>query len=110
MNEAANGKNSKVSALKDLSWPTVALILATGGGNFLATQKNSTDRDLQIQQAVSHIRELHSMIDDFEKRQKQSLDNQTELLKHDSILLKEVHDIALNLDRWKAAEQMRGAP
>jgi hypothetical protein len=101
---------NKTQALKDLNWPTLVLILFTGGTNFLATQKGSTEREYQVDQAVKQIRELHEALDDFQKRQKQGLENTTQILEHDTILLKEVHTISMNLERWKNEEQNRGAP
>jgi uncharacterized protein YllA (UPF0747 family) len=50
--------------LKNLNWPTVILILITGGGNFLATQNNSGQRQYQIDRAIEQIRELHDALDD----------------------------------------------
>jgi TolA-binding protein len=123
-----NGNGNKnpqsLQALKDLNWPTVILIMLSGGTNFFATQKNSTDREYQVQQALSQIRDLHNALDDFEKRQKQGLEQQTQILErdttllknvnqileHDTQLLSNVHDIASKFDNWKRAEQMRGAP
>jgi hypothetical protein len=99
----ANG--SKAQALKDLNWPTLILIMFSGGANLLTTQKNSADRDYQIQQAVSQIRDLHGALDDFEKRQKQGLDNQTRILENDTVLLKEVHSIVLQFEDLKRKDR-----
>jgi hypothetical protein len=105
-----NAAASKLAALKDLNWPTMILILFTGGTNFFTSQKNNTEREYQVDQAVRQIRELHESLENFEKRSKQSLDNTTQLLEHDSEILREVHKITLNLDNWHRNEQMRGAP
>jgi hypothetical protein len=101
---------SKLSALKDLNWPTLILVLFTGGANMLTTQKNSSEREYQVDQAVRQIRELHEALDDFQKRQKQQLDNTNQLLEHDTELLREVHAISVSLEQWHRNEQMRGAP
>jgi len=45
--------------LKNLNWPTVILILITGGGNFLATQNNSSQRQYQLDRAIDQIQDLH---------------------------------------------------
>jgi hypothetical protein len=104
------GGLGSLSALKDLNWPTVILILFTGGANLFSTQRNSADREYQVQQAVNQIRDLHNALENFEKRQKQSLDNSTAILENDTVLLREVHEITTKFDEWKRAEQMRGAP
>jgi hypothetical protein len=109
-NGGGGNKASQLQGLKDLNWPTLILILFSGGANLLTTQKNSSAREYQIDQAVSQIRELHGALDDFEKRQKQSLENTNQLLEHDSVLLKEVHAISLNLQSSHRNEEMRGAP
>lgn len=101
---------SKLSALKDLNWPTLILIMFSGGANLLSTQRTSADREYQVDQALRQIRELHDALDDFQKHQKSMLDSQSQLLEHDSELLREVHAISLRLDTWKRNEQMRGAP
>jgi hypothetical protein len=105
-----NGTAAKLSALKDLNWPTLILVLFTGGTNFLATQKGTTEREYQIDQSIRQVRELHEALDETEKRQRAALNNQTTLLENDSSLLKEVHTIVVKLDDWKRNEQMRGAP
>lgn len=106
----ANNTSAVAKLLSQLNVPTLALILLTGGSNFFATERSSTGRDEQFHTAFRQLRDLHDALDETEKRQRTAIDNQTRLLEHDSVLLKEVHDIATRLDQWKRNEQMRGAP
>jgi hypothetical protein len=72
---------------KGLDWPTLILILVTGGGNFFATSKNSSERQFEQEQALRQIRELHASLDDFESRQKEELTRIAEVLKNQTTLL-----------------------
>jgi hypothetical protein len=75
MNEQkSNGSLTK--ALENLNWPTVVLIAITGGTNFLATKDNGGQIQYQREVVVRQVADLHNALDDFEKRQKQILDNQ----------------------------------
>jgi hypothetical protein len=106
----SSGSNGMAKMLSQLNLPTLALILLTGGGNFFATKENSTDRDHQFNQAFKQIADLHEALDDTEKSQRTALDNQTRILEHDTVLLKEVHEIATKLENLRRLDQMRGAP
>lgn len=115
MNDNADGKNGNstnalAKLLNSLNLPTLALILLTGGGNWFATEKTSTDRGAQLDHAARQIRDLHEALDETEKRQRIAIDNQMKLLEHDGVLLKEVHEITTRLDKLKRLDQMRGAP
>jgi len=70
-----------------LNWPTVVLIIASGGGNWLATQHSGAELGAEQQQAIRQIRELHGTVDDFEGRQKQELDRMNELLRNQATML-----------------------
>lgn len=116
MANADNGSGSKID-LKNLNWPTVILVLLTGGGNFLATSQNGEALRQQQYRAYSNVDDLHKAIDDFERRQLSALENQNKImrtqgqvLENDSMLLKEIHAVVEKFDRWKAAEQNRGRP
>jgi hypothetical protein len=102
-NNSASGNSGTAVAklLNQLNLPTLALVLLTGGGNWFATEKNSTDRDHQFNQAFRQIRDLHDALEETEKRQRIAIDNQTKILEHDTVLLKEVHDIATRLENLK---------
>jgi vacuolar-type H+-ATPase subunit I/STV1 len=106
----ANGTAALVKLVKQLDLPTLLAVVLMGGGNWFTTQKNSTDREQQIDQSIKQIHELHDALEETEKRQRKALDNQTEILEHDTVLLKEVHEIATKLERLKNLDQMRGAP
>jgi hypothetical protein len=107
---SANGTAALVKLLKQVDLPTLLVVVLFGGGNLFSTQKNSTDREHQIELALKQIRELHDAMDETEQRQHKALDNQTQILEHDTILLREVHDITTKLERLKNLDQMRGAP
>lgn len=72
------------------------------------------------QNAESNRRMLESFnaeLLDFERRQLSGLEtqsvmlkNQQKILENDTLVLSEVHKIVEKFDRWKTAEQMRGAP
>jgi hypothetical protein len=56
-------------------------------------------------------------LDAFERRQNTSLNNQNQMMKNqsqmlenDSVLIRETHDLVEKIEKWKKAEQMRGAP
>jgi hypothetical protein len=53
-----------------LNWPTVALILATGGVNLFSTNQNSQQRGYQLDRAIQEIHELHSHINQTLEQQK----------------------------------------
>jgi hypothetical protein len=105
-----NGSSALAKLLNQLNLPTLALILLTGGGNWFATEKTSTDRGQQLDQAVRQIHDLHEALDETDKRQRTALNNQTQLLEHDSRLLTEVHEIAVKIERMRQLDQMRGVP
>ena len=56
-------------------------------------------------------------LEGFENRQQAALNNQnkimasqSEILKNDTVLLREIHEVVEQFAQWKRAEQMRGAP
>jgi hypothetical protein len=100
----------KLAALKDLNWPTLILILFSGGTNFFAQQKNSAEQEHRINRALGQIEDLHDSLEQFEKRQVTMLDSQKTILEGNTSILKEVHAITVNLERMRHADQMRGAP
>lgn len=97
-----NSTTALAKLLGQLNLPTLALILLTGGGNWFATEKQSTDRDSQFHQAFRQLRDVHEALEETDKRQRAAMDNQQRLLEHDAQLLKEVHEISLRLDRLKS--------
>jgi chromosome segregation ATPase len=105
----SNGSAMLAKLLNQLNIPTLAVILLTGGGNLLATHKLSDEQKLEIKAALRQVHDLHEALDETEKRQRTALDNQRQLLEHDSVLLKEVHDIAIRLNQLRDLDQMRGA-
>ena len=101
---------SAANGMKQLNWPTVILILVSGGGNWLATQHGNTTISFEQQESIRNIRELHAELDDFKKWQKQAGDNQQQMMQNDANLLGEVLQIVSRLDRLKTLDEMRGAP
>jgi hypothetical protein len=77
-----------------ISWPMVVLIMATGGGNFLATQQKGNALSDEQQEGLRRIREVHAALEQFEERQKEELDklnaalqNQTDMLNNQQQML-----------------------
>ena len=88
--------NGASETLKSLNWPTVILILVTGGGNFLATQNNSNQRQYQIDRAIDQIRDLHQALDQTDKRQRQAIDHFETLLANDHSNINKISDSLSN--------------
>lgn len=76
MEGANNGGNGR----KPLDWPTMVLILITGGGNFLANQQSKSQLSYEQQEALVRIRELHAGMEDFETRQKLELEQLKQII------------------------------
>jgi hypothetical protein len=102
--EATTGGTAGLGKLA-LNWPTVVLILVTGGGNFLATEREGAARHSDLERAFRQIGDLHDALDDSEKRQKQGLDGINEALKaHNEELknqwkmLTDLHEIVSTLN------------
>jgi hypothetical protein len=95
----ANGSESSNigNALKNLNWPTVALILATGGGNWLATHETSNQLSYDQAEAIAKIRELHKSMDEFEARQRQALEGVSFVLKNETEILENQKQIMAQL-------------
>ena len=106
----SEANNSRGQQFKDLNWPTVILLLLSGGANFLVTDHGNRELSYEQQEALGKIRELHAAIDDFEQRQKHTLENQTAMMRNDAELLKETHAIVKRLEEFRHYDQMRGAP
>jgi len=95
-NDGGNDSPSKAANGK-LNWPTLVLILITGGGNFFATQKDSAETRYEQEQALKQIAELHASLDDFEGRQKEELSRMQDPLKNQSTMLQNQHDMLSQL-------------
>jgi hypothetical protein len=97
-----NSQAGSIAALSDvaknMNWPTLILIIVTGGGNWFSNQQNTSQLRTDQYHAYQQVQELHNNLDDFEKRQKtllqnmdQSLRNQTQMLKNQSDILTSLH-------------------
>lgn len=84
-NDAAPVNGSK--ALANLNWPTVALILISGGGNLLLTQEKTSNNHAEIDRAIRQIREMHDNLGEFEKTQQQELDGISQALKNQNKIM-----------------------
>lgn len=91
MNEKPS-ESSLPNGLKQLNWPTVVLILVTGGGNFLAGQQGRYQLSYEQQEAITKVREIHQELDDFESGIKASLNNQTQILKNQTLILEQLKE------------------
>ena len=77
--------------LGQINIPTLLAIFAMNGWNIGATNNSNQQREAQVQQAVREIHILHEALDDTQKRQQQSLDNQGRLLENQQRILEEIH-------------------
>jgi hypothetical protein len=76
----SNATGALAKLLHQLNLPTLGMIMLMGGGNFFATKTTSDEQRGDILRAIREVHELHEALDDFEKRQKQALDNQNQIL------------------------------
>lgn len=59
---------------------TLFLVGISGLGNFLQGENLSRQSIVDRERAIQEIHHLYDRIDDFERRQKQSLDNQRQII------------------------------
>ena len=99
----ANGQNAHVTALakllNQLNLPTLALILLTGGGNWFATERTSTEQKEELAKAFNEIHDLHSALSEFEARQKESLENQAQLIRGQTISVQNQLEVLKKLEQ-----------
>lgn len=106
-------------ALNNLNWPTLVLILMSGGANLFLTDKGNVgiqgNRE-ELQSALRQIRDIYHAVDQTDQRQQmairnfeqllendrkeivqlnQSLTNQGELIKTQNAILSEMHRLAI---------------
>ena len=110
MTEKDNSGSLNTGNGKNISWPVVALVALTGGGNWLATHSGNVEITAEQREGLRQMHDLHSEIDDFKRWQRMAGDNQRQMMENDSKLLTEVHRIAVRLERLKNLDQERGAP
>ena len=60
--------------LKNLNWPTLILILVTGGGNWFATTQNSQQRGYELERALSEIHDIPGLMDEFKRKQQENVE------------------------------------
>ena len=76
-----NGTSVALSKLlSQLNVPTLMAIFLMNGWGIQTTNSTSSQREEQIQIALRQIRELHDAIDDFEKRQKDEMQIEQQIL------------------------------
>jgi|SRR5215469_10350464 len=82
MSENGNDKTGigKIISGGKLDWPTLVLILVTGGGNLVLSERNKGSLSYEQQEALTKIRELHKTMDDFEDSMRANLNNQAQIL------------------------------
>ena len=83
---SGNGTAVLAKLLNKLNLPTLAVILLTGGGNWFATERTSQEQKEELQKAVNEIHELHASVNAFESRQKESLENQAQLIRGQTLM------------------------
>jgi len=93
------GNLSETAPIKNgqLSWPMVVLIVATGGGNFLATQRAGQTSTTEMERARAEVHQIHSSLDDFEKYMTLSFENQNKILGNQSRMLESQNAILAEL-------------
>ena len=82
-----------------LNWPTLILVLLTGGSNIVATAQKASQLSYEQHEAIQKIRELHQNLDGFEDRQKAELDaintglrNQQQMLENQKRALEQLQN------------------
>lgn len=103
MNEEANPQpqnntTALAKLLNQLNLPTLALILLTGGGNWFATQSTSTEQKEETQRAIAQINDLHDALRAFEARQKESLENQAQIIRAQQIAISNQLEVLKKID------------
>ena len=96
--KAEEGNGSTIN-LKTINWPTLILVLLTGGGNLIATNQNSKQRESDAYRAFSQVKDLHEALDEFEKRQKQTLERIDQSLSNQVEMLKNQHEILTQIQK-----------
>lgn len=90
-------KQNGINGSKQLNWPTVILIIVTGGGNFLAGQQGKSQLSYEQQEAMAKIRQIHESLDNFESGMKASLNNQAKILNNQSLMIEDQGEILKQL-------------
>jgi hypothetical protein len=98
MSDEPEMESGRQNNSKKLDWPTLVLILITGGGNFIMGQKGRNELGYEQQEAISKIRDLHDYLNESQTRQLRMLENQQKILENDTALLKELHSTAERLE------------
>ena len=106
MSENGKAKNgaAALNALANLNWPTVALIILTGGTNWFTARQGASQLSQQLtqeqQEALHKIRDVHDSLEVFEAgmrssltNQAQILDNQSQMLQDQKSVLKQIRDL-----------------
>lgn len=78
---STNGKATGLAGLLNkLDITTLAAVMLFGGGNFLATKDDGRATREEQQRVIHQVGDLHSALDDFERRQKDLLKKSDEIL------------------------------
>ena len=99
---AANASNSTTAMAKllnQLNLPTLALILISGGGNWFATERTSSEQKEELAKAFNEINELHGALNAFESRQKESLENQAALIRGQTTMFQNQMEVLKKIDQ-----------
>jgi hypothetical protein len=76
-----NSSSALTKLLSQINLPTLAMIVLMGGGNLFATKDDGRLTREEGQRVIAQVNDLHNALDDFEKRQKQILENQADILR-----------------------------
>lgn len=84
-----NGKSSALAGLLNkLDLPTIAAVMLFGGSNLFATKDDGRATREEQQKVIRQVDALYNALDDFEKRQRESLNKTTTVLENQNSLLR----------------------
>lgn len=86
-----NGATALAKLLNQLNIPTIAIIALFGGGNFLATKTTSNESRTDVLKALAEIHDMHSSLDDFERRSREALAKQDQIIQNQQQLISQLH-------------------
>ena len=101
MSEGApnNGTSALAGLLNKLNPVTLLTILVMGGGNLFVTERTSSEQKDELAKAFTEIHELHAALNAFESRQKESLENQAQLIRGQTTMFQNQLEVLKKIDQ-----------
>lgn len=87
-----NGTTALAKLLNQLNVPTLLAVMFFGGGNWLKTNEDGHLTREESQRVSREIHELHNAMGDFEKRQKNTLENQNQIMRTQTQILETLRE------------------